>query len=122
MSSIIYMNNLKGFILMMVLSSLIILLWTSFYIAEIDIDHQTYGERTSILGRSFGQVISYDGIEKIVIDRVAFVDGSRGAAVQFDAHLKFTNGEKFFLVSDDDEKELIKRLQPILKKLRTEII
>lgn len=118
-STIIYMNNLTGFILMMVLSSLMILLWTTFYVAEIDIKNQTYGERTSVLGRSFGRLHSYNGIEKVVIDRVTF--GSKNTMIEYDAYVKFTNGEKLFLVSDEDEKELSRRLKPVLKKLGVQI-
>ena len=118
-SSIIYMNNLAGFILLIVLSSLVILLWTSFHLLEIDPKSKTYGEFTSVLGRKFGRAHSFDGIERIYLDRVEF--GSQNEMVEYDAYVKFTNGEKLFLVSDEDEKELKKRLKPVIKKLGVEI-
>ena len=105
--------------LMIIFSCLQILLWTTFRLLEIDSKNQTYSEFTSVLGRKFGPTHSYQGIEKVLLDRVSF--GSKNAMTEYDAYLKFQNGEKIFLVSDEDENELIERLQPTLKKLGTEI-
>lgn len=116
---VIYFNNILGFVLMIVFSCLQILLWTTFRLLEIDVKNQTYSEFTSILGRKFGRTHSYQGVEKIFLDRVSF--GPQKTMTEYDAYLKFKNREKIFLVSDVDEKELIERLQPILKKLGTDI-
>lgn len=116
---VIFFNNIIGFILMIIFSFLQILLWTTFRLLEIDAKNQTYSELTSVLGRKFGRTHSYQGIEKVFLDRVSF--GAQNAITEYDAYLKFQNGGKLFLISDEDEKELIDRLQPILKKLGTEI-
>ena len=115
----IYLNSVLGFVLMIIVGCLLILLWTTFRLLEIDITSGTYSKFTSVLAYKFGRTQSYDGIEKIFIDRVFF--GPRNTMTEYDAYLKFENGERLFLVSDENEKSLIERLQPILKKLGTEI-
>jgi len=127
--SIVAINNLIGFILMIALSSLLIMLWTTFYMLEIDIKNQTYLEFTAVLGYKFGTIHSFDGIEKIFIDAEVYSQKIYGygpnahemKSYEFKAYLRFSNGEKLFLVSDEDEKELIERLQSTVRKLKTQI-
>ena len=128
-ASIIAVNNIFGFILMFVLSFLLILIWTSFYILEIDVEKKTYRDLTSVFGRTFGKAVDFNEIENVFIKSSIVSQTIHGFGpnsyekkdYEFDAYLKFTNGEKLFLVSDDDKKELVKRLQTVLKKLGTEI-
>jgi len=129
-ASIVAVNNILGFIIMFVLSFLLILIWTSFYILEIDVENKTYADLTSVFGRKFGKAVAFDEIENVFIKSSVVSQTIHGFGpnsyekknYEFDAYLKFTNGEKLFLVSDEDEKELRKRLKPVLKKLETELV
>ncbi len=127
--SIIGLNNILGFIIVLALSSLMILMWTSFYILEIDMKSHTYFDFTSVIGFKFGERKSFDGIEKAFINKTSYTQQLHGYGPNSynkkshvaKAYVKFLNGEKLFLVSDEDEKELIDRIQPILKKLDTRL-
>ncbi|MCP4460009.1 MAG: hypothetical protein GY816_18600 [Cytophagales bacterium] len=129
-ASIVAINNILGFIITLMLSSLMILMWTSFYVLEVDVEMKTYCDFTAVLGRKFGRVHPFDGIEKVFIKASAISQTIYGygpnsyekKTYEYDAYLKFTDGQKLFLASDEDKSELAKRLQPILKKLGTEIV
>ena len=127
---IVFLNSIYGFLLALVLAFLMILLWTSFHIVEIDLERKMYHDLTVVLGRKTGETKAFDSIEKVFINRVKFQQASNhystGArrihhGFEYKAFVKFAHGETLFLVSDKDEKELIERLQPVLKKLGTEI-
>lgn len=105
------------------------MVWTSVYILEIDMERQTYCDFTFVFGYKFGSAHSFDSVEEIFINstrssQIIYGFGANSYTRRnhdFDAYLKFSNGKKIFLTSDTNEKELVRRLQPIARKLGTQI-
>ena len=124
------LNNVTGFVLVCAIAFLMIMMWTSFHVLEIDMSTKTYNDHTVVLGRGSGDSGTFSSIEKVFINEVGFTTASNRYSTgertvhsgrEFKAYVKFDTGEKLFLISDEDYNALVERLQPIVKKLNTEI-
>ena len=124
------LNSIVGFIIILVLAFVLIMVWTSLYLVEIDLEKKEYGDYTVVLGRKFGELKSYPEIEDVFIKKFNTSQNVQNYGtgrtynlrdVEYQAYLKFTDDVKVELVSDKNEDRLIKRLEPIVKKMRTTI-
>ena len=117
-----------GFAIICTLSFLLIIAWTSIYLVEIDLKKKEYSDLTLVLGRRIGKTHSYPDIEDVFIkrfkttrERQNYGTGSihTESGVEYQAYVKFTNGVKLELTSDENKERLIENLDPILKKMNT---
>lgn len=124
------MNNPLGFLICLVLSLLIIIVWTSFSILEVDLAKRKYVTYNAIMGRAFQkEEHAFERIDcvKIVEANKSQTMHSRGGVghtcrwKEYEAYLVLDQDKKVFLISDENQTELKERLKPILKKLDTEI-
>jgi hypothetical protein len=123
-------NNELGFILCLVLSFGIFPVWTSFFMLEIDMKNNCYRDYYTIMGRSFGVKLGvFHAIHgaKILESKTIQTTYGMGASGhtrhgrEYSAYLLINENEKVFLISDEDKEDLLERLSPILKKLKTEL-
>lgn len=129
MAIVVKMNNEMGFILLCVIAFVMIPIWTSFYLLEIDPDKKQYLDATVVMGRKFGRPNPYESIEDIFIKPQGYTQNfhSRSGAVfenksvKFDGYLKFSDGKKIFLISDEEKEDLKKKLKPFAEQLQTTI-
>lgn len=109
-------NNEVGFVIALVLSFSLFVIWTAFRLLEIDLDKHEIRTSRIIMSRSFGVHVRTFG-------ELVGVEVSMSAEHNsFQAYLVLDKNEKVFLISDEYKEDLLKRLRPILKKLKTEII
>ncbi len=113
------------------LSFLTPLLWSSFYILEIDSVKKKVSEYTLIMGKPFFKTeTSFGSIEKIFINQNQTSQTMHSYAgkvstisnPEYQAYLKFQPQQKFFLISDRSIERLDARLEPIAKKLDTVVV
>ena len=117
-------------IVCILISLLLPLVWSSYYILEIDCQNQRIGELTWIAGIKRGNYTSYDSIEKIFINQTGSAQRmtSYGGHVhtkrarEYHAYLKTGDSRKFFLLSDSDPVKLEERIQPLVKKLNVNLV
>ena len=122
-------NNLTGFIVLCILVFLLIPIWTSFYLLEIDIQGKRYLDATVFMGRKYGQWAAYSEMTEIFIKPQGYSQNfhSRSGAVFqskftiYESYLKLDGDHKIFLISDESPGELKERLQPYAKKFGIEI-
>ena len=108
-----------------------ILILTSYEGTEIDPSSRTYREYNSFLFIKKGKAKNYQGIEKIFINsakvsqRVYTAHTSASATfsnIEYNAYLKFKEGEKVFLLSGKDKTKLLKKLRDISRSLNTSVV
>lgn len=117
-------------IICIAISYLLPLIWSSFYILEIDPDTRTISEVTWITGMKLRKKTSFSSIEKIFVNetRKSQQMTSWGGKVRtskirdYSAFLKLSSEQKFFLLSDKDPENLLKKLDPMAKKLQCEVV
>jgi hypothetical protein len=109
-------NNQLGFAICLALSFSLLVVWTAFKVLEIDLSAKELTVSKLIMGRSMGR-------HKRVFDRVRGVEISEldKDADVYRAFLVLDENTKVFLISDEDKEDLLERLSPILKKLKTEL-
>lgn len=112
------------------LSFLLPLLWSSYYMLEIDPERKTVSEIVWIMGHKKGEQTFYESIEKIFINpvkvgqRISSYTGHVNAfrSREFIACLKLGGGKEFELISHKDLAELRKKVDPISKKLECSVV
>jgi hypothetical protein len=113
------------------LSFLAPLLWSSYYILEINPSTKKINEYTLIMGKAFFNTeTKFDSIEKIFINRNLVGQMMQSYSgrianvqnVEFQAFIKLEHGDKFFLISDRSIEKLEKRIEPMASKLNTVVV
>jgi hypothetical protein len=131
MAMTIYVTNEVGFMLSILFAMLLLLVWTSFYMLEVDVSAKTYQTYNAILGRAFfREEVRFEKIRGVVIKEANYSQtmysrsgiGHTWRWKEFEAQLLLDEDKKVILISDEDRQALLERLNPILKKLRAEII
>ena len=129
--SFVILPEFWAIVLAMMLSFSVPLIWSSFYILEIDPNQKVIKEYTLIMGKPFFiHTTVFDRIEKIFINknRTKQMVQSRSGKVthikhsEFQACLKLFPAQKFPLISDRNIDKLDQRLEPIVKKLDTVVV
>lgn len=111
------LNNQTGFVICLALSFSLFVVWTAFRLLEVDRTTHEIKAARMIMGRPIGkQTRKFDRLEGVAIIKEIKND------TNFSAYLIISENEKVFLISDENEEDLIERLRPILKKLQTELI
>ncbi len=127
----VYVNNEVGFLISILLAMLLLLVWTSFYMLEVDVSARTYQSCSAILGRPFfREVVRFDKIRGVAIREANYSQtmfsrsgiGHTRRWKEYEAQLLLDESKMVVLISDEDRAELLVRLKPIVKKLGTEII
>lgn len=111
-------------------SLLVPMLWSSYYLLEIDPGKKTYSEISWIAGYKTGKTHSYRAIEKIFINntrvsqRITTYSGQAHTvrSREYRAYLKFSDDKKLFLLSDDNPEKLKEKLAPVVQKLKVTIV
>ncbi len=106
-------------------SMLIPMLWFSFQILTINPESKEIHYGTWVMGYKSGKPKKYTSLEKIFINKVKtsqnmYSQTNKGLTVrgvEFHAYLKYDEGEKIFLDSDQDEKRLEDKMIKIREKL-----
>ncbi|MFT7030024.1 MAG: hypothetical protein ACJA2C_001419 [Marinoscillum sp.] len=112
------------------LSMLVPVLWSNYYILEIDPEQMKISEITLIAGFQKRSTKPLDEISHIFVNAVAYEQSMASLSnrvhtrklKQFKAFLKTTSGDKFFLLSAADPEIMENKLAPIRKKLNCEVI
>jgi len=108
-----------------------ILILTSYEGTEIDPSSKTYREYNSFLFIKKGKAKTYQGIEKIFINSARVSQtvytaysskSSSFSSTEYNAYLKFNEGEKVFLLSGKDKTKLLKKLRDISRSLNTSVV
>jgi len=90
-----------------------------------------YREYHAILFVKAGEWKKYDYIEKIFINAskesqqvhpAHTNDSTTFYYTSYDAYLKFSNGQKIYLMSKKDKAALVKKLKPVAEVLKTELV
>ena len=118
-----------GIYLGILVSFLIPMLWSAYYLLEIDPDQKTISEKSWVMGYKSGKSVSYKEVDHIFINQTNTSQQmtSYGGHVhtarkkEYMAFLKVDSDRKYFMVSDKDESSLIKRVNPMAKRLGCEI-
>ena len=126
----IKLEEIYAIICALLLSPLVPLLWSSFYLLEIDPVAKTVTEISWMMGIQKKEVTRFEGIEKIFINpvrvsqRVTSYSGHVNdfKSQEYMAYLKLDSGQKFELVSDRNADHLRKRLEEVRKKLDCEVV
>jgi len=126
----VYMNNEVGFLISILLAMLLLLVWTSFYMLEIDVLARTYQSYSAIMGRAFfKKVVHFETIRGVAIREASYSQTMYSRAgvghtrrwKEYEAQLLLDEDKKVVLISDEDREELMERLKTIVSKLGTEI-
>ena len=112
-----------------VISFLIPLAWTTYYILQIIAESKTIKEGYWIMGIKKLSSRKYAGVDKVFVNiskssQRATSYGGQTATFQdqeFKAFLKTSDGQTVELISSKSEETLMNRLKPIQKKLETSI-
>jgi len=129
-TALLNLSEIPAIVLCIVLSLLIPPLWSSFYILEIDPTTKQILEIQWIVNWKRVEKTDYEAIEKIFINRTLQKQQmtSWGGQVrtskvrEYVSYLKLTSGEKFFLLSSTKPERLLKKLEPVQKKLQCEVV
>jgi len=126
-----YLNNEVGFLLSILLAMLLLLVWTSFFVLEIDVSARTYQSYNAIMGRAFfKKIVRFEAIRGVAIREASYSQTMYSRAgvghtrrwKEYEAQLLLDEDKKVVLISDEDREELLERLKPIVKKLGTEVV
>lgn len=125
---VVKMNNPIGFAILVLIGFLLIPIWSAFYMLEIDLRNKIYSDVTMVLGRRFGDSNSFHELKEIYLKPQQYKQNYNrytGAVVEirtlkYDAYLK-VDERNIFLLSDEDESNLRKRLNSIAEKLGVSI-
>ncbi|WP_258103937.1 hypothetical protein [Marinoscillum sp. MHG1-6] len=107
------------------------MVWSSFYIIEIDTQSKTISEYIWIMTFKINvEVTRFDSLEKIFVNQVGLSQNYHqySGAVhevrsrEFQAYIKIDTGEKFYLVSGKNKGALNKSLNSIAQKLKVPVI
>jgi hypothetical protein len=97
----------------------------------LSMQDNTYWEYRWVLGFKFGKKEKFDSIEKLFINKIKLVadvykyspvvvpNSSEVRSSLYKCFIKFGNGEKMLLDSDEDKDKLINRLKEYNKVLKT---
>jgi hypothetical protein len=117
--------EMYAIILAILLSLLVPLLWFSFQILTVDTDNKEVHDGIWLMGYKTGRPKKFNAIDTIFINKVKTSQSmysqanrqhtSRG--IEYHAYLKFDNEEKYFLLSNKNEKKLEDKLIKIRQKL-----
>lgn len=108
-----------------------VLILTAYEGTEIDPSSKTYREYNSFLFIKKGQSRKYNGIEKIFVNSSKVSQRAYTAhtststtfsSTEYNAYLKFDQGEKVFLFSGKNKLKLLKRLNDISRSLNTSVV
>ena len=111
-------------------SMLLPLLWSTYYLLEIDPENRVIKDGMWIVGYKKVDMTSYNSLEKIFINKVLVgqnISSYTGhvhhyQSVEYTAFLKLDNDKKFELLSDKSADQLKKKLKPIIRKLNCPVI
>lgn len=125
---VVKLNSPLGFAILCLIGLLLVPVWTAFYMLEIDLSNRVYSDVTMVLGKRYGKTIRFHELKEIYLKPQKYSQNyhRRSGAVdtvkfmKFDAYIKIDD-QNIFLISDEDEAELRKRLAPIAKKLYVDI-
>ena len=116
---------------MAVLFCAVLVLWTTLEYVEIDVTKKTIYNYVSFVGLKFGKRESFDGIEKIFINRRKYGRGSNifprsivnrvHYEFVFQSYIKFSDGEKMEFAADHDCEKLIERLKAMNSVFKTDL-
>jgi len=109
----------------MVISFLVPLVWSAYLILEINLTERTISKITWVMGERKRETENFKGIEKVYINtgKISQTMTSYGGKVHhrktkhYIAFLKTEEGKKYFLISSENEETLLKKLEPVMKKL-----
>ncbi|MEQ8473951.1 MAG: hypothetical protein RIC35_22335 [Marinoscillum sp.] len=126
--SLTHFSEIPAILISIAISFLIPLLWSSFYILQIDPQSKEISEGYWVMNIKKMDTQHYEEIEKIFVNEVNTSQQitSYGGKVanlkrkEYAAYLKLTTGEKFYLLGDSTEEGVLKKLEPIKKKLGLE--
>lgn len=122
-------NNVMGFFVVLFMAVLLIATWTSFFILEIEKDGK-FTEYIMSLGNKWGKKTQNGGaFSHVFINSSGYSQTQYGYGVnaykkegrEYRAYLKFANGQKLFLISDENLPALEEKIQPLVKKLKVEV-
>jgi hypothetical protein len=108
-----------------------ILILTAYEGTEINPGSRTYREYNSFLFLKKGKRKKYGSIEKIFVNSgkvtqkvytAHTMTSATFSRVEYNAWLKFRDGEKLFLASARNKEKLLKRLNEIAGKLNTSVV
>lgn len=118
MAMVVEERSELGFALLILQSFLLMILWTSFRILEIDVRVKNYTTYVAVMARPFGrQTTDFHQIKAIRIDK----NHSKSSKSNFMAWLDFDSENSIPLVSDETEAELREKLEGIAQKLSVPI-
>lgn len=111
-------------------SFLLPLIWSTYYVLEIDPQKKTVSVITWIVGLKKGEVYPFESIEKIFINKVLIgqdISSYSGhvhhaQSVEYTAFIKLDTGKKFELLSMKKPEKLKEKLKPIAAKLSCKVI
>lgn len=122
---LIFVNVIGGLILCFI--SLVIL--TTHYRLNIDLDNKTYHDYLWILGFRNGEKGKFNALEYLFIKMSNVTQTMRLRVVSstirkevFDGYLKFSEHDKIHLLTMDSKESLIKKLKSISSRLKVRII
>ncbi|MEX2235689.1 MAG: hypothetical protein WD824_26260 [Cyclobacteriaceae bacterium] len=108
-----------------------VVILTAYEGTEINPASRTYREYNSFLFIKKGKAKKYNGIEKIFINKAkvsqrVYTAHTSNSAIftdtEYNAYLKFNEGEKVFLFSGKNKTKLLKRLNDISRSLNTQVV
>lgn len=106
------------------------LVWSMYYLLEIDPENKTISETTWIAGFEKSNPIPYEEIEKIFINETRQQQQMTSWAGQVRtsrfkemvAFLKLSDGRKYYLFSATDAEDIRKKIEPVQQKLQCEVV
>ncbi|MEQ8580159.1 MAG: hypothetical protein RIC30_06305 [Marinoscillum sp.] len=127
--ALLRLSEFPAIIICIAISFLIPAMWSAYYILEIDPEQKTISEISWILSYKNGKTKPFREVEKIFVNETKKAQQMTSWAGQvrtskfqeYMAFLKLTDGDKYFLISDQDPDKLLKRLAPISEKLGCDI-
>jgi hypothetical protein len=128
----LYEGNIHGpgIMIYVLFNLLAVLFWVAKEIVQIDIPLKRIGEGFKVLGLRRMNWIPYSEIEKIYINSVKTVGEDNYSLPNkvtvryslYKAFIKTTSGDKLLLMVDNDKDLLLKKLNELNEKLKTQII
>ena len=107
-----------------------LIFFTSYSGVEFNLRDQSYREYNWFLFFKSGKFLPYNKVEKIFINAsevsqyiyTMVTTGKSYYNIEYDAYLKFSNGQKIFLASNRNKNKLLKRLKKLTDHLESDIV
>ncbi|WP_159583939.1 hypothetical protein [Marinoscillum sp. 108] len=127
--ALLRLSEFPAIVICIAISFLIPAMWSAYYILEIDPEQKTISEFSWVLSFKNGKTKSFQEVEKIFVNETKKAQRMTSWSGQvrtskfneYMAFLKLVEGDKYFLISDPDPANLMKRLTPISEKLGCDI-